>query len=255
MLFDTHTHLNDPDLYAEVDAVLERARAAGVRRFVVPGYDRPACERALELAHRFEDVYAAVGFHPSDAGSVADRDFAALEEWAQAQKVVAIGEIGLDYHDGAPPRDVQKAVLSAQVALAKKLGLPVVVHDREAHADILALLRAEGAGAAGGVMHCFSGGPEMMKECVGLGFYIGLGGPVTFRNAKAAQLAARDAPLDRLLIETDAPWLAPVPHRGKRNEPAFVAFVAAAVAQLRGMAEADLAAAACANACRLFKVE
>lgn len=252
MMFDSHTHLNDPALYQEAADVVQRAREAGVRRMVVPGYDREACERALELAARFDEVYAAVGFHPSDAEKVTDRDLADLEAWCALPKVVAVGEIGLDYHYETPSRDIQARAFAEQLQLAKRVKLPVIVHDREAHADILGALRDHGAAQVGGVLHCFSGGAEMMREAVALNFHIGLGGPVTFRNAKKPVQVAAGAPGERLVIETDAPWLTPEPHRGKRNEPAYVRLVAERIAALRGVSLCAFAAQTYDNAQRLF---
>ncbi len=252
-LFDSHTHLNDPALYGEAAEVVERARAAGVSRMVVPGYDRAACERALELAARFEEVYAAVGFHPSDAQGVTDRDLADLETWCALPQVVAVGEIGLDNHYETPGGDVQARVFAAQLQLARRADLPVIIHDREAHADILAALRDSGIAQVGGVLHSFSGGIDMMREAVALNFHIGLGGPVTFRNAKKPVQIAANVPVERLLIETDAPWLTPEPHRGKRNEPAHVRLVAERIAEVRGAPLRDIAAQTYRNADNLFK--
>ena len=251
-LFDSHTHLNDPALYADAEQVVRRARAAGVRRMVVPGYDREACLRALELASRFDEVYAAVGFHPSDAQGVTDRDMADLEAWCGQPKVVAVGEIGLDYHYETPSRDVQARVFAEQLQLARRVRLPVIVHDREAHGDVLGALRDHGAGKVAGVLHCFSGGVEMMREAVALNFHIGLGGPVTFRNAKKPVQVAAQVPQDRLVIETDAPWLTPEPHRGEQNEPAYVRFVLERIAEVRGVPACALAADTYGNAQMFF---
>lgn len=251
-LFDSHTHLNDPQLYADVQQVVRRAREAGVRRMVVPGYDREACQRALELASRFDEVYAAVGFHPSDAQGVTDRDMADLEAWCGQPKVVAIGEIGLDYHYETPLREVQARVFAEQLQLARRVGLPVIVHDREAHGDVLGALRDHGAGTIRGVLHCFSGGVAMMREAVALNFHIGLGGPVTFRNAKKPVQVACEVPQGSLMIETDAPWLTPEPHRGKPNEPAYVRFVLERIAAVRGVSACELAQDTYNNAQTLF---
>ena len=250
-LFDSHTHLNDPALYADAEHVVSRAREAGVRRMVVPGYDREACLRALELASRFDEVYAAVGFHPSDAQGVTDRDMADLEAWCGQAKVVAIGEIGLDYHYETPSRSVQARVFAEQLELAARVRLPVIVHDREAHGDVMDALRDHG-GRAGGILHCFSGGVDMMREAVALNFHIGLGGPVTFRNAKKPVQVAVEVPQERLVIETDAPWLTPEPHRGKQNEPAYVRLVLESIAKARGVPACELARYTYDNAQTLF---
>jgi len=250
-LFDTHAHVNDSEAFPAVAEVWERAQAVGVKRLVAPGYDRASCLRALELTERFEGIYAAVGFHPNDALAVTDRDLANLEEWSKRDKVVAIGEIGLDYHYDTP-RDVQERLLREQIALARRVGKPIVIHDREAHEDVLRLLDDTGASQVGGIMHCFSGSVEMMHQCIALNMHISLGGPVTFKNAKKPLQVAAEVPFERLLIETDSPWLAPHPHRGKPNEPAYVRLVAERIADVRGVALADLAEQTYINALRLF---
>lgn len=255
LLFDTHTHLNDEALFPEAGSLIERARAAGVGRFAVPGYDRASCERALDLADRFADVYAIVGFHPNEALSVTDRDLADLAAWCALPKVVAVGEIGLDYHYDTTPKDVQRRVFVEQIGIARACLMPVVIHNREAHADVLDVLRETGAAGIGGVLHCFSGSTDMMRECVRMNFYIGLDGPVTYKNAKHPLEVARETPIERLLVETDAPWLTPAPHRGKRNEPAYVRLVAERIAAERGMSFDALAAATWENANRLFRLE
>lgn len=254
MLFDTHTHLNDETLFPEAGSLIERARAEGVARFAVPGYDRASCERALELSERFADVYAIVGFHPNDALAVSDRDLADLAEWCALPKVVAVGEIGLDYHYDTVPKDAQRRMFVEQIGIARTCALPIVIHNREAHADVLDVLRETQAAGTGGVLHCFSGGVDMMRECIRMNFYIGLDGPVTYKNARKPLEVARAVPLDRLLIETDAPWLTPAPHRGKRNEPAYVRLVAQRIAAERGMDFDQLAAATWENANRLFRL-
>lgn len=253
-LFDSHCHLNDPGLIARADELVERAGDAGVRRIVVPGYDRESSQAAMALAERYEGVYAAVGFHPQDAANVTPEDLQSLRTWCGHGKVVAIGEIGLDYHYDDPPPAVQQEVFRAQLELARELGLPVVVHDREAHADILRLLEGTQASAAGGVMHCFSGGPDFALECVRLNFYISFAGPVTFKNARRPAQAAQAVPADRLLIETDAPWLTPEPHRGRVNEPAYVRFVLERLAEIRGAPPEELAEQTFENASRAFRL-
>ena len=252
MLIDSHCHLNDLDLYPMADSLLEEAQESGVRKVLVPGYDRESSLRAIALAERFVDVYAAVGFHPQDAENVTDRDFDDLAAWCRHEKVVAVGEIGLDYHYDHVPSDVQQAVFARQIALAKRMGKPIIIHDREAHQDVLETLRATDAGEIGGVLHCFSGSVEMMRDAVSLNFYIGLGGPVTFKNAKKPVEVAGAVPADRLLVETDAPWLAPMPHRGKTNKPAYVRLIAEHIAALRDVTFDEFAAQTTANAHALF---
>lgn len=254
VLFDTHSHLNDPDLMPHVDAILERARSAGVRRIVVPGYDRASSLAAITLAERFPQVYAAVGFHPNDAKAVTEQDFALLKSWCAYEKVVAIGEIGLDYHYDTTDPLVQQTVFRRQIELAREADLPIVVHDREAHADILRILSETQAQAVGGIMHCFSGSAEMAAACVHLNFYISLAGPLTFKNAKKPIEAARSVRKDRLLIETDAPWLTPEPFRGKKNEPAYVRHVAEKLALILEMDTETAAQLTYQNALRAFRL-
>lgn len=253
MLFDTHAHLNDQEAFPDVEPALARAREAGVRRIVVPGYDRASCLRALALAEQHPAIYAAVGFHPNDAASVTEQDLADLEQWVTHDKVVAVGEIGLDYHYDTP-RDVQERILRTQVALARRVRKPVVIHDREAHEDIVRMLDEEGVVHVGGIMHCFSGSVEMMHQCLALGMHISLGGPVTFKNAKKPVQVAEAVAEDRLLIETDSPWLAPHPHRGKPNESAYVKLVAQRIAEVRGVSPDELAQITWRNACQVFSL-
>jgi TatD DNase family protein len=254
MLFDTHTHLNDEQFDEDRDEVIARAWEMGVRRIVNIGYNRETITTALALAERYDWVYAAIGWHPNDALSFDDE----AENWLKAQlkhpKVVAVGEIGLDYHwDDAPP-EVQKTVFKRQIRLAKEFNLPIVIHDREAHQDVLDILRETDTKTVGGIMHSFSGSWEMARDCMALGFYISLGGPVTFKNAKKPKEIAAQVPLDRLLIETDSPYLTPTPYRGKRNESGYVKYVAQAIAELRSMSYEELAEATYRNANRVFKL-
>lgn len=253
-LIDSHAHVADAEYDQDRQAVLERARAAGVRLIMNISYDRDSSLRSLDLADRENMVYAVVGYHPHDAESVGEDSYQELRRWCQHPKVRAIGEIGLDYYRDLSPRDAQDRVFRRQLALAKELGLPVVIHDRDAHEDLLRVLREEGAGEVGGVMHCFSGDEELAQRCLDLGFHIGLGGPVTFKNGQTARAVARMVPDDRLLVETDSPYLAPVPYRGRRNEPAHVRLIAEAIAALRGVSLERLAQVTSANARRLFRL-
>lgn len=252
---DTHAHVNDAQFDADRDAVLARAREAGVTRIVTIGYNRATIPSALALADRHEALYAAIGWHPHDAAACAEEDLAWVERLAREHgKVVAIGEIGLDYYRDWAPRDAQRAMFRQQLALARRLGLPVILHCRDAYADVLEVLRDEGAGEIGGVMHCFTADWETAKAFLDLGFYLGIGGVVTFKTGAAVREVVQKAPLDRLLLETDCPYLAPVPHRGKRNEPAYLRHTAEVVAEVRGMAVEDVAAATTENAMRLFRL-
>ncbi len=257
-LVDSHCHVAEPEFDADRDAVLARAAASGVSTLVCVGATGPveANERALALAGRRApvEIVATVGVHPHHASTADDAAFALLERLARAPGVVAIGETGLDFHYDFSPRAAQRAAFARTVALARAVGLPLVVHVREAHVEAAELLRAEGAAAVGGVIHCFTGGRDDARRYLDLGFHISVAGVVTFKNADALRAAVRAVPRDRLLVETDAPYLAPVPHRGRRNEPAHVRVVAEAVAAVRGEAFAAVAEATTANAYRLFRL-
>lgn len=255
MLFDTHAHLNDAAFDTDREAVIERAKGEyNVCRIVNVGYNRETIPKCLELAEAHDFIFAAVGWHPHDANQLRDEDLDWLEELAQHEKVVALGEMGLDYYRNHSPRDIQENVFRRQIALAKKVSMPIIIHNREAHADILRILKEEHAGEVGGVMHCFSGDWETAKASLNLGFYIGLGGPITFKKADDLREVARKIPLDRLVVETDCPYLAPEPKRGKRNETGYVSFVADKLAEIRGMSPEQLAQQTTENACRLFNL-
>jgi len=254
-LFDTHCHLDDRRLAPELDAVLERAREAGVVRMATIGCVRDveglAVPLALVDAHP-SSVTCAVGVHPHDASALDDTLFEALSATVRDPRVRLIGEMGLDYHYDNSPRDVQKDAFRRQIALARDAGKPIVVHTREAREDTLAILREENARDVGGILHCFSEDPSFAKAALDLGFVSSFSGITTFKSAPDIREAARLQPLDALLIETDAPYLAPVPFRGKRNEPAYVRHTAAEIAALRGVSLDVVLEAAWANACRVF---
>ncbi|RWU13555.1 TatD family hydrolase [Anoxybacillus flavithermus] len=254
MLFDTHAHLNATQFNEDVEQVIERARAEGVSHIVVVGFDRPTIERAMELAEQYSFIYAAVGWHPVDAVHMTDEDLSMIERLAAHPKVVALGEMGLDYYWDQSPKDIQKEVFRKQIRLAKKVKLPIIIHNRDATADIVDILREENAGEVGGVMHCFSGSIEVARQCMDMNFYISFGGPVTFKNAKKPKEVAKEIPLDRLLIETDCPYLTPHPFRGKRNEPSYVKYVAEAIAELKGLSFEEVAQKTSDNAKRLFGI-
>lgn len=254
ILFDTHAHLDDEGYDADRDDMIQRARAAGVAHIVNVGYDLESSLRSIKLAEKYDLIYAAVGIHPHGAGEAEPGYLEELEKLAAHPKVVALGEIGLDYYRDLSPRPVQLKVFQEQMALAKKLQKPIIIHDRDAHGDIMDILREEGLGPSGGVMHCYSGSWEMAKECLAMGFYISIAGPVTFPNAPKLKDVAARIPPDRLLIETDAPYLTPVPHRGKRNESAYVAYTAKEIARLRGMETEDLASLCAENGRKFFRI-
>lgn len=248
-LVDTHTHLNDDKFADDVPDAVARARAAGVRRCINMGDTLASSKKAVELAHAYEGLFAGVGIHPEEARELTADDDAQLAAWAEDEKVVCIGEIGLDYYwvKDEPTRELQRKIFIHQLDLARQLHLPVCIHDRDAHADTLAILKKEGQGIPT-VLHCYSGSVEMAREFLKLGCYLGTDGPLTFKNASKLLNVIRDMPLERLLVETDAPYMAPVPMRGKRNEPAFVRFIAEKVAELRSMTLADVARATTTNA-------
>lgn len=254
MLFDTHVHLNDNQFEDDLEEVIERARLNGVERMVVVGFDEKTIKRAMELIDTYDFMYAAIGWHPVDAIDLTDSYLDWIEELTAHPKVVAIGEIGLDYHWDKSPKDIQQAVFRRQIQLAKKLDLPIIIHNREATEDVVAILEEEGAAEVGGIMHCFSGSPETAKRCLEMNFYISLGGPVTFKNAVKPKEVAKEVPLDRLLIETDCPYLAPHPYRGKRNEPSYVKLVAEQIADLKEISFDEVARATMENANRLFRI-
>jgi TatD DNase family protein len=257
-LVDSHCHVAEPAFDADRDAVLERAAGRGVTTLVCIGGDPSVSSaRAVALAgrHGAMEIFASVGVHPHDARLADEAVFAGLEALVARPGVVAIGETGLDYYYEHSPRPVQREVFARSVALARSRGLPLVVHVRDAHGEAADLLRVEGAADVGGVIHCFTGNRAEAAPYLDLGFHVSVAGIVTFKNADALRDAVRSVPADRLLVETDAPFLAPVPYRGKRNEPAHVRVVAEAVAAVRGEPFPELAAATTANARRLFRLD
>ncbi len=251
-LVDSHCHLDDAKFDADRQEVIARAHAAGVDAMLAVGTGSgpPDLEAGIRIAGSHPRIYATIGVHPHDAAKATPETFQRLREVASAPKVVAIGEIGLDYHYDFSPPEVQRSVFSRQLEFAREMGLPVVIHTREAWQDTMRILRD--AGVARGVMHCFSGGPAEAEESLALGFHISFAGVLTFPKAAAIQDAARGVPIDRMLVETDCPYLAPAPHRGKRNEPAFVAHTARKLAELRGDTEENIAEATSGNFERLF---
>ncbi|WP_338471262.1 TatD family hydrolase [Niallia sp. XMNu-256] len=254
MLFDTHVHLNADQFEEDLAEVIERALQAGVEQMVVVGFDRPTITKAMDLVEAYDFLYASVGWHPVDAIDMTDEDLIWIEELSAHPKVVALGEMGLDYHWDKSPKEIQHDVFRKQIRLAKKVKLPIIIHNREATADIVRILREEGADEVGGIMHCFSGSVEVARECIEMNFYISLGGPVTFKNAKKPKEVAKEIPLDKLLIETDCPYLAPHPYRGKRNEPSYVKLVAEQIAELKGISLEEVANATTKNAQKLFDI-
>lgn len=234
-LIDSHAHIDDRRFDDDREQVIERARINGISGIINIGHDMESSLRSIDLAQQYSFIYAAVGIHPHDAKDAPVDYLERLSEMAQSPRVVAVGEIGLDYYYDLSPRDVQRKIFIEQLALAKELQIPVVIHLRDAAGDFLEIMRREGLKPIAGVMHCFSGSWEVAKECLDMGFYISFAGPVTFKNASNLKEVAVKVPLDRLLVETDCPYLTPMPHRGKRNEPAYVKYVAEHIAQLKGI--------------------
>lgn len=250
-MIDSHAHLTMRKYRKDLDAVLARAREAGVMAVVNVGFDVDSSAEGAHLAEREPDVFAAVGVHPHDADTVDDYVLSYLEELSAGSKVVAIGEIGLDFYRNLSPRHVQEEVFVNLLSLAKKVELPVIIHDRDAHRRVMEILKAEGASR--GVMHCFSGDMGLAKQALDLGFYISFAGPITYDGRKAGEII-RKMPPDKILIETDCPYLTPVPYRGKRNEPAYVKFVLERVAGILGKPVEEAEALTDENARRLFNL-
>lgn len=255
MFIDTHVHLNADQYEEDVDEVIARAVDAGVKRMVVVGFDRKTINKAMALAERYSFLFVVVGWHPVDAIDCTEEDLLWIESLAAHPKVVGIGETGLDYHWDKSPKDTQQSIFRKQIQLAKKVNLPIIIHNRDATADVVRILREEGAEQVGGIMHCYGGSVETAEECIKMNFLISLGGPVTFKNARMPKEVATEVSLDHLLIETDAPYLAPHPFRGKRNEPAYVTLVAEEIARLKGLTVEEVARRTTENALKLFKIK
>ncbi len=254
MLVDSHCHLDFPELSAELDEVVARARRAGIGLMITIGTKLTEFDRVRAIAERYDDIYCSVGIHPHEAGAEPEADAERLARLAEHPKVVAIGETGLDYFYDHSPRDAQARSFRAHVGAARLTGLPVIVHTRDADEDTAAILTEEmERGAYPGLIHCFTSTQQLAEKAVDLGLVISLSGIVTFKSAATLQATAAWVPADRLLVETDAPYLAPIPMRGRRNEPAFVVHTAAKVAALRGTTVEDLASTTTANVRRLFR--
>jgi TatD DNase family protein len=256
IFIDTHCHLDDPAFDPDREEVLARARMAGVEILILPGVEPEGIPRALALAERHPGLYVAVGIHPHVASQFSSQLLVQLRSWARHPRVVAIGEIGLDFYRDRSPREAQREAFRAQLELAGELGLPVIIHQREAREAVMEELERWLAARPGarGVLHAFSGDPAMARIAVEWGFLLGIGGPLTYPRAESLREAARAVGLDGLVLETDAPYLPPQPHRGRRNEPAYLRNVAEALAQLLGLPMEQIARQTTANACRLFRL-
>ncbi|MEI8128189.1 MAG: TatD family hydrolase [bacterium] len=252
-LVDTHSHLDLPD-YADLDEIVLSAKNFGVEKIIIPSVDRNSFEKVIAVSDKYENVYCALGIHPTEAQNANDEDFDKILELSTNSKVVAIGECGLDYYHDKTHVDTQKKVFLKQIEIAKSLKKALIVHDREAHKDCFDILSDNIKDEIPVIMHCFSGSLEFANECIKKGFYISLGGVVTFKNAKKVHEIAKNIPLESLLLETDAPYLTPEPYRGKRNEPAYVKFVAEKIAELRGISLEEVAQITTQNARRAFGI-
>ena len=252
MFFDTHTHLDDEKFDTDRDEVIASFADEGLTLAVNIGANIKTSAASIALAEKYDFIYAAVGVHPNDVGDMTDADLAQIEEWTKHPRVVAIGEIGLDYHYDEPDPEIQKEWFLKQLLLAKKLDMPYIIHDRDAHADVLEIIKK--VDYYKGVMHCFSGSAQMARQVTDLGMYVSIAGQVTFKNANKVLSVAETVPLDKLLIETDSPYLTPEPYRGKRNNSGYVKYTAAKIAELRGMTTEEIAKITMENGKRFYNI-
>ena len=253
-LIDTHAHLDLPEFNGDLDDAIQRAQKAGIEKIITVGIGIRECKKALKIADSYPFIYAAVGIHPHNAKELDLKALEFLESHSVNRKVVAIGEMGLDFYRNLSPKEDQIRCFRAQLDLANSLKLPVIIHDREAHQETLSVLREENGARAGGVVHCFSGDIKMAYSCMDMGLYISIPGTITFKNAKTVHDVVKKVPLESLLIETDAPFLAPVPYRGKRNEPAYVKMVAEKIADIKKVPLDEVARTTTLNAKKLFPI-
>ena len=254
MLIDTHAHLEMPEFKRDLEAVIQKAKESGVEYIFTVGTEKKDWKRALEIANSQPSIYAILGVHPHNAKEIDDQTYPMLKELCRNGKVKAFGEIGLDFFRNLSPRDIQLKRFREQVGLAKGLGLPIVVHDREAHQETMEILRSEKAEECGGIIHCFSGDYEMAKVCMDMGFYISVPGSITFKNAESFREIVKRIPLESLLLETDAPFLTPEPFRGKRNEPSYVRYTAQKVAEVKKVSFEKVAEVTTENAMRIYRL-
>ncbi len=255
MLIDTHAHLDMKDFNDDLPEVLLRAADAGVGYIITIGADMASSLRAAGLAEKYDNLYFTPGFHPHDVKDVTDADYEALRELASRKKAVAIGETGLDYHYDLSPRETQRLHFARQINLARDIGKPLIIHSREAEEDTIEIMRSEDAAKAGGTLHCFAGGATMARHALDMGFYISVGGSLTFKKADELRETIKTVPIEKILLETDCPYLAPHPLRGKRNEPSYLPYVVDVLAGLKGLSPEDIARITTHNALTLFGVE
>ena len=253
ILVDTHAHIDEEGFAQDFDEMLERAYANDVKYVVNIGANMDESRVSIELADKYESIYATVGVHPHDVEEINDKALDQLAQWCKHDKVVAVGEIGLDYFRSQTSKEMQAYAFAAQLDVARQMHMPVSIHDRDAHGDVMRMLKNEGKGI-NGILHCFSGSWEMAKELIKMDYYIAIGGAVTFKNAAKLPEIAANIPLEYLLLETDCPYLAPHPHRGTRNEPANIRPIAEFIANIRGITLEELAAATTANAARIMRM-
>ena len=256
MIFDTHCHLNSLELYERIDEVIESAKKVGVDKFLVVGWNKESSFLAVELAHKYNEIYAAIGFHPTDIEGVSEKDYQETMKLVDDPRVVAVGEIGLDYHwvKDSEQRERQKEWFIKQINFANEHKKPISIHNRDAFADCLNILKNHKP-LYGGIMHCYSGSVELLDDVLGLGLFIGLGGPLTFTNAKTPKEVCENVPLEKLVVETDAPYLSPHPLRGTVNEPKNIALVVDQVAELKKMSKKHILDVLYNNSCRLFGIK
>ena len=250
MLIDTHAHI---DMLENPDLAIKEAKDAGVKEIIIPSASEDSFDKILELCHKYNDIYALLGVHPEDCEKFSDSTAKKIIELAKDKKVVGIGEIGLDYHYTKENKDIQKRVFNTQIEIAKMLDLPIVVHDREAHGDVLNILKEQKAKKV--LLHCYSGSVEFMRECTSLGYKIALGGVVTFKNAKEPKEVAREVNLSDLMLETDCPYLAPHPFRGSENSPKYIGFVAKEIANLKNISYDSVVIETTKNAKEFFNLK
>ncbi len=252
MIYETHTHFDDKAFDEDRDEAIKKAMDAGVGRFVNVGASMESSRTGMELAHTYPFFLAAVGVHPEDCGDLTEKDIEQLRKYSEDEDVVAIGEIGLDYYWDEPDRSVQKEWFSRQIALAREVKLPVIIHSRDAAADTVDILKAENAPDVGGILHCFSYGVEVAKQCLNMGFFIGVGGVVTFRNGRKLKEVVEYTPLESIVTETDSPYMAPTPMRGKRNSSEYLPYIINEIANIKGVTPSYVETVTYENAVRLF---
>lgn len=253
-IFDTHAHYDDEAFEEDREELLSGLPGQGIARVVNVGASLASCKKTLELMNRYDYIYGAIGVHPSETGELNEENFKQIQEWCSHEKCLAVGEIGLDYYWDEPEQEIQKKWFVRQLALAREVKLPVVIHSREAAKDTADIMRAEHAEDIGGVVHCYSYTKETAKIFLDMGFYFGIGGVLTFKNAKKLKEAVEYIPMDRIVLETDCPYLAPEPNRGKRNSSLNIPYVVTAMSQLKGITEEEVRKAAWENAVKLYRM-